>query len=109
MTSSLADSNLQAALEKSEGNNRVTDIMVKKFGDDKPADPILGFCDFMKVEVVQLTNDSYDEFQQDTFNLLMRLKHRDKQNYQHGMGTSMVQIVSSSQASTSADATVLHM
>ena len=77
MTSSLADSGLQAALAESQKG--ITDIVVKKFGDEKPYDPRLGFCDFLKVEVVQLTSDSYDEFQQETFNLLMRLKRRDKQ------------------------------
>ena len=40
--------------------------VVKKFGDEKPDDPSLGFCDFLKVEMVQLTSDSYDEFQQET-------------------------------------------
>ena len=38
--------------------------------------PRLGFCDFLKVEVVQLTSDWYDQFQQETFNLVMRLKRR---------------------------------
>ena len=73
--SSLADFDLQAALAESQ--RRITelkDIVVKKFGDEKPDDPRLGFCDFLKVEVVQLTSDSYDEFQQETFNLLMRLE-----------------------------------
>ena len=51
-------------------------------------------CDFQKVEVVQLTSDSYDEFQQETFNLVMRLKHRDKQQ-------SMAQTATYSQVSTS--------
>ena len=65
--------------------------MAKKLTDDKPDNPRLGFCDFLKVEVVQLNNDSYDEFQQETFNLVMRLKCRDKQQqrYQHEIGTSM--------------------
>ena len=80
VTSSLADSDLQAALAESQrGITELQDIVVKKFGDEKPDDPRLGFCDFLKVEVVQLTSESYDEFQQDTFNLLMRLKCRDKQ------------------------------
>ena len=49
------------------------------------------------------TTNSYDEFQQEAFNLLMRLKCRDKQQqrYQHRMGTSMAQTVTYSQASTS--------
>ena len=104
VTSSLADSNLQAALaEPQRGITELKDIVVKKFGDKKPDDPRLGFCDFLMVEVVQLTSDSYDEFQQETFNLLMRLKLRDKQQqkYQHGMGMSMAQTVTYSQASTS--------
>ena len=103
MTSSLADSDLQAALVKSQrGITKLKDIVVKKF-EDKPDNPRLGFCDFLKVEVVQLTSDSYDEFQQETFNLLMRLKCRDKQQqrYQQGMGTRMAQTVTYSQASTS--------
>ena len=54
VTSSLADSDLQAT--------ELKDIVVKKFYDDKPDDPRLGFSDFLKVEVVQLTSDSYDEF-----------------------------------------------
>ena len=103
VTSSLADSDLQAALAESQrGITELKDIVVKKF-EDKPDNPRLGFWDFLKVEAVQLTSDSYDEFQQETFNLLMRLKHRDKQQqrYQHGMGTSMAQTVTYSQASTS--------
>ena len=44
------------------------DTVVKKFVDDKPDNIRLGFCDFL-LEVVQLTSDSYDEFQQETFNL----------------------------------------
>ena len=83
--SSFADSDLQAALAESQrGITELKDIVVKKF-KDKPDNPRLGFCDFLKVEVVQLTSDSYDEFQQETFNFLMVLKCRDKQQqrYQH--------------------------
>ena len=92
---SLANSNLQAALAESQ--RRITElkyIVVKTFGDDKPDNPRLGFCDFLKVEVVQLTSDSYDKFQQETFDLLMRVKRRDKQQqrYQHGISTSMSDI-----------------
>ena len=66
MTSSLADCNLQSALAESQrGITELKDIAVKQLSDDK--------------EVVQLTSDSYDEFQQETFNLVMRLKRRDKQ------------------------------
>ena len=73
--SSLADSDLQAALDEPQrGITELKDFVRKKFGDEKPDDPRLGFCDFLKVEVVQLTSDSYDEFQQNTFNLLKRLK-----------------------------------
>ena len=80
MTSNLADSDLQTALAESQrGTTELKDIVVIKFSDDKPDNPRLGFCDFLKVEVVQLTSDSYDKFQQETFNLLMRLKHRDTQ------------------------------
>ena len=101
--SSLADSDLQSALAESpRGITKLKDIVVKKFSDDKPDNPRLGFCDFLKVEVVQLTSDSYDEFQQKILNLLVRLKHRDKQQrYQHGIGTSMAQTITYSQASTS--------
>ena len=43
--------------------------------------------------MVQLTRDSYGEFQQEKFNFVMRLKRRDKQQqmYQHAIGMSMVQ------------------
>ena len=59
VTSSLADSDLQAALAESQrGITKLKDIVVKKFSDEKPDDPRLGFCDFLKVEVVQLTSDS---------------------------------------------------
>ena len=78
--SSLADSNLESApAESQRGITELKEIVVKKFGDDKPDNPRLGFCDFLKVEVVQLTRDSYDEVQQETFNLLMRLKRTYKQ------------------------------
>ena len=61
--SSLADSDLLAALADSQrGITELKDIVVKRFGDEKPDDPRLGFCDFLKVEVVQTTSDSYDEF-----------------------------------------------
>ena len=71
VTSSLADSDLQAALaELQRGITELKDIVVKKF-EDKPDNPRLGFCDFLKVEVVQLTSDSYDKFQQETFNLVI--------------------------------------
>ena len=65
--------------------------MVKKLTEDKPDNPRLGFCDFLKVEVVQLTSASYDKFQQESFNLVMRLKPRDKQQqmYRHTIGMSM--------------------
>ena len=69
VTSSLADSDFKAALAESQrGITELKDIVVKKFGDEKPDDPRQGFCDFLKVEVVQLTSDSCDEFQQETFN-----------------------------------------
>ena len=81
--SSLADSDLQAILaELKRGITKLKDIVVKKF-EDKLDNPRLGFHDFLKVEVVQLTGDSYDKFQQETFNLLMRLKHRDKQQQRY--------------------------
>ena len=41
------------------------DIVVKRFGDEKSDDPRLGFCDFLKVVVVQLTSDSYDSVKSD--------------------------------------------
>ena len=57
VTSSLADSDLQAALVESQrGITELKDIVVKKF-EYKPDNPRLGFCDFLKVEVLQLTND----------------------------------------------------
>ena len=60
--SSLADSDLQAALAKSQrGITELKDTMVKKF-EDKPDNPRLGFCDFLKVEVVQLRSDSMLNF-----------------------------------------------
>ena len=69
VTSSLADSNLQSALVESQrGITELKDIVAKKLTDDKPDNPRLGFCDFLKVEVVQLTSDSYDKFQQEIFN-----------------------------------------
>ena len=113
MTSSLADSDLQLLLNRRGRVKRVAelkDIMVKKFGDDKPDNPRSDFCDFLKVEVVQLTSDSYDEFQQETFNLLMRLKRRDKQQqrYQHRISMSMAQTVTYSQALTSHHYPVSH-
>ena len=37
------------------------DIVAKKLTDDKPDHLRLGFCDFLKVEVVELTSDSYDD------------------------------------------------
>ena len=109
--SSLANSDLHSALAESQrGITELQDILVNKFGDDKPDNPRLGFFEFLKVEVVQLTSDSYDEFQQETFNLLMKLKRRDKQQqrYQHGISTSMAQTVTYSQASTSHHYPVSH-
>ena len=90
MTSSSADSDFQSALVESQGGiTELKDIVTKKVTDNKADNPLHGFCDFLKVEVVQLTSDSYNEFQQDTFNLLMRLKWSDKQQrYRHGMGKS---------------------
>ena len=86
---------LSALAESQRRITELKDIVVKKFGEEKPGDPRLGFCDFLKVEVVQLISDSYDEFQQKTSNLLMRLKRRDKQQqkYQHGIGMSMAQAI----------------
>ena len=104
VTSSKADSDLQSALVESQrGITELKDIVVKKLSDDKPDDLRLGFCDFLKVEVVQLTSDLYHEFQQETFNLVMRLKCRDKQQqrFQHAPGTNMAQTATYSQASTS--------
>ena len=59
--SSLSDSDLQALAESQMGVTELKDIVVKRF-EDKPDNPRLGFCDFLKVEVVQLTSDSYHEF-----------------------------------------------
>ena len=53
MTLSSADSDLQSALAESrKGITELKDILVKKFSEDKSDDPRLGFCDFLKVEVV---------------------------------------------------------
>ena len=101
VTSSLADSDLQLALVESQrGITELKYILAKKLTDHKPNNPRLRFCNFLKVEVVQLTSNSYDEFQQETFNLVMRLKRRYKQQqrYHHGMGTSTAMY---SQASSS--------
>ena len=63
VTSSIADSDLQSALAESQREKtELKDIVAKKLSDDKPDNPRLGFCDVLKVEVVQLTSDSYDEF-----------------------------------------------
>ena len=49
VTSSLADSDLQAALAKSQrGITELKDIVVKNFGENKPDNPRLCFCDFLK-------------------------------------------------------------
>ena len=92
VTSSLADSDLQSC-RISEEDNRVKRHCIIKLIDDKLDNPRLGFSGFLKVKVVQLTSDSYDKFQQETFNLMMRIKHRDKQQqrYQHAIDTSMAQ------------------
>ena len=104
VTSSLADSDLQSALVESQrGITEFKDIVVKKLSDDKPDNSRQGFCNFLKVEVLQVTSKSYDEFQQVTFNLVIRLRRRDKQQqmYQHPIGTSLAQTAMYSQASTS--------
>ena len=90
MTSSFADSDFQSAIMESQrGITELKGIVAKKLTDNKADNPRLVFCDFLKVEVVQLTSHSYDEFQQETFNLLMRLKRSEKQQrYHHGMGTN---------------------
>ena len=67
VTSSFADSDFQSALVESwRGITELKDIVAKKLTDDKADNPRLGFCDFLKMEVVQLTSDSYDKFQQET-------------------------------------------
>ena len=92
VTSSFPDSDFQSALVESwRGITELKDIVAKKLTDDKADNPHLGFCDSLKVEVVQLTSNSYDEFQQETFNLLIRLKRSEKlQRYHHRMGMSTV-------------------
>ena len=68
VTSSLANSDLQSALAESQREiTELKDIVVKKLSDDKPDNPRMGFCEFLKVEVVQLTSYSYDEFQYSTY------------------------------------------
>ena len=80
VTSSFAYSDFQSALvESRRGITEFKDTVAKKWTDDKADNPWLGFCDLLKMEVVQRTSDSYDEFQQETFNLLMRFKRSDKQ------------------------------
>ena len=85
-----ADSEFQSAIiESQRGITELKDIVAKKLTDNKVDNPRLGFCDFLKEEVVQLTSHSYDEFQQEMFNLLMRLKQSEKQQrYHHRMGTN---------------------
>ena len=73
VTSSFADS---ALVESRRGITKLKDIVAKKMTDDKADNPRLGFYDFLKVEMVQRTSDSYHEFQQET--LLMRLQQSDK-------------------------------
>ena len=78
--SNLADFGLQSALTESQGKiTELKDIVVKKLSDYKPDNPRLGFCDFLRDSY----DDSYGEFQQETFNLLMRLKCRDKQQQRY--------------------------
>ena len=61
--SSSADSDIQSALVESQrGIIELKDIVAKRLSDDKPDNPRLGFCDFLQVEVIQLTSDSYEEF-----------------------------------------------
>ena len=80
VTSSFAESDFQSALvESRRGITELNYIVTKKLTDDKADNPRLGFCDFLKVGVVQLTSNSSDEFQQEIFNLLMRLKRSDQQ------------------------------
>ena len=88
--SSFTDSDFQSALvESRRGITELKDIVAKKLTDDKADNPRLDYYYFLKVEVVHLTSGSYDEFQQEWFKLLRRLKWRDKQQrYHHGMGTS---------------------
>ena len=90
VTSSYAESNqLHSAVAESQmGISELMDIVVKKLSDDKPDNPRPGFYDFLNVEVVQLTSDSYDKFEQETFNLVMRFKCKDKQQQilQHDIG-----------------------
>ena len=65
VTSSFGDSNFQSALvESRRGITKLKDIVAKKLTDDNADNPGSGFCDFLKVEAVQLIIDSYDEFQQ---------------------------------------------
>ena len=81
MTLSYAESDqLQSAFVDSQrGITELKHIVVKKLGDDKSENPRLRFCDFLKAQVVQLTSDLYNKFQQEAFNLVMRLKRKDKQ------------------------------
>ena len=61
--SSLADSDIQSALVESQrGIIELKEIVAKRLSDDKPDNPRLSFCDFLQVEVIQLTSDSYEEF-----------------------------------------------
>ena len=56
VTSCFADANFQSALMESlRGITELKDIVAKKLTDDKADTPRLGFCDFLKVKVVQLT------------------------------------------------------
>ena len=65
VTSSYAESDQfhSALAESQRGISELKDIVVKKLSDDKPDNPRMGFCDFLKVEVVQLTRVSTRDIQ----------------------------------------------
>ena len=105
VTSSLAYSNLQSALaEYQRGITVLKYIVVKKLSDCKPDDPRLGFCGFLKVEVVQQVTRTM------SFNLVIRIKRRNKQQqrYQHTISTSMAHTATYSQASNSCQYSLSH-
>ena len=55
VTSSYAGSDLQSALAETQREiTELKDIVVKNLSDNKPESPSLGFCDFLKMEVVGL-------------------------------------------------------
>ena len=95
--SSLADSDLQASLAESQrGIPELKDIVIKKFGEEKPDDPRLGFCDF------QLTDETETQAKVPTQD---GHEHGADRHLQPGLNLTPLHSVSHTDAGTSADAT----